>query len=769
MMKRNINNIICVLGLFSLFQPLAYSGPVIVFNDNGAWCWYQDERVIIHNGKLIIGSVADSSGTNGASRNGNVEVVEYDIDAGGPAVRTVIHTNFQDDDHDTAAFLPLPDNRILALYTKHLSDQLIHYRTTTNPNDTTSWSADATLTRNASVTYSNVYRLSAENGGSGRIYNFYRGENFNPNFVTSDDNGQTWNYGLAGVAADGHLIRKDGQRPYVRYTSNNVDKFHFISTEAHPRDYNNSIYYGCLYQGSLYAADGTWLHNTADGPIVVESLEKLYQGGVNNVAWTTGIRLDANGYPYIAFSVQMNQDMNDIRYWYGRWDGAQWHVNEMAYAGSALYAAESDYSGLVSLDPHNPNTVYISADVHPLTGQALISQADGRRHYELFRGTTTDMGTTWIWEYITKNSTEDNLRPIVPEWDGRTVLLWMRGTYSSYTNYDLDIVGMFDPEPVDPDAPVITANPTSVSVRPGHSAVLSIQAESPLIMDYQWYKVVDGDDDFPVGDGTDTLTFQSVQESDEGQYYCVVSNTAGSVQSLDADIVIMQLLVHLSLDNTYTDITGNGYDASPVGDPVFTTGHDKQAIELDGNDYMSVQNGQTLDLFTGGTVSAWIKTDQLPTAWATLAGKGRYSWRLCQYDANGTAAFHFNSASAEYQANGNDYILDNQWHHLVGVYNGQSVLLYVDGLLDASASTSEDVNITNDPVYVGNRSDAARYWQGLVDDVRIYSYALTPETVSALYNGHACYEVIPYDLNSDCRVNLADIMMFLEEWPISGQ
>lgn len=755
-MKKYLN-IICIVCSICFFSRPVYSGPLTVFNDNGAWCWYQDERVIVHNGKLIIGSVADASGTGGAARNGNVEVVEYDIDAGGPSVRTVLHADFQADDHDTAAFLPLPDNRILAIYTKHLSDRLIHYRFTTNPNDTTAWSADAALTRNDSVTYSNVYRLSAENGGNGRIYDFYRGENFNPNFIVSDDNGQTWSNNT-------WFIRKDGHRPYPRYTSNNVDEIHFITTEGHPRDYNNSIYYGCLYQGDIYAADGTHLHDLNTGPAAPESLTKLYQGGVNNVAWTTGIRLDDNGYPYIAFSVQMNQNMNDLRYFYGRWDGTQWRIHEMAYAGSALYSAESDYSGLAALDPHDPDVVYISADVHPLMGQALISAADGQRHYEIFCGTTTDMGASWQWDYITKNSTEDNIRPIVPEWDGRTVLLWLRGTYWSYTNYDMDVVGMFDPEPIVSNEPLITEQPQSVSVRLGGTAQLTIQAQSPLLMSYQWYRVIDGGVDLPVGDDTQTLTLSPVQASDEGQYYCVVSNTAGSAQSLNANVAVMELLVHLPLDEAYTDAIGNGYDASPVGNPVFTSGKYNQAVDLDGSDYMVVQNGQTLDLFLGGTVSAWIKTGQLSTAWATLAGKGRFAWRLCQHDTDGTMAFHFNSANSEYQANGSTFIRDNQWHHVVGTYDGQMLSLYVDGELDAAVSTMEPVNKTTDPVYIGNRSDAARYWQGLVDDVTIYNYALSPETVLSFYNGYACYEVVSGDLNGDCRVDLGDLTRLLEEW-----
>jgi hypothetical protein len=62
----------------------------------------------------------------------------------------------------------------------------------------------------------------------------------------------------------------------------------------------------------------------------------------------------------------------------------------------------------------------------------LISAADGKRHHEIFRGTTADGGLTWNWLPVTENSTADNLRPVVPQWkDSRTALVWMRGKYSN--------------------------------------------------------------------------------------------------------------------------------------------------------------------------------------------------------------------------------------------------------------------------------------------------------------------------------------------------
>jgi hypothetical protein len=104
---------------------------------------------------------------------------------------------------------------------------------------------------------------------------------------------------------------------------------------------------------------------------------------------------------------------------------------------------------LISLDPSDPNTVYISTNAHPVTGEALISQADGYRHYEIFKGQTDDYGATWRWAPITMDSTLDNIRPIVLMWNGQhTVLLWMQGIYYTYNVYNMDIVGIIDPKPL---------------------------------------------------------------------------------------------------------------------------------------------------------------------------------------------------------------------------------------------------------------------------------------------------------------------------------
>jgi beta-galactosidase len=77
---------------------------------------------------------------------------------------------------------------------------------------------------------------------------------------------------------------------------------------------------------------------------------------------------------------------------------------------------------------------------------------------------------------------------------------------------------------------------------------------------------------------------------------------------------------------------------------------------------------------------------------------------------------------------------DGRWHHAAGTYNGSQICLYVDGKLDVSLTASGTIKINDHPIYIGENSERPdRFWNGLIDDVRLYSYALTADEVAAIY------------------------------------
>ncbi len=407
---------------------------VVVFNDNGAWSWFEDERALIDPvaGTLLVSSVADAAGSDGPARDGNVELVAYDL-VSEEVDRVVLHAGLEADDHDSAALYVRADGRYLAMYSRHATDAASRWRVTRDPADPTVWKPESTIEHVANASYSNL--SPGFDGNEGVLYAFVRSAGRDPHLLVSRDDGSTWEHG-------GRLLDGPG-RPYVRYVADHFGRVHLVTTEQHPDDYANGIYYGVVTHNQLLRADGavvdTDLGDTrAAGP---EQLTKLFAGDAFLRTWTLDLQVDSAGYPYAAFSVHSRADGH--RYYYARFDGVDWHVHPMARAGSALYDAQPHYTGLVALHPNDPNRVFVSTDVHPLTGVPLVSDGDRRQHHELFEGVTADGGVTWSWYPVTRDSTADNIRPIVPVWDvGHTALLWLRGTYSTYENYDLDVVGI---------------------------------------------------------------------------------------------------------------------------------------------------------------------------------------------------------------------------------------------------------------------------------------------------------------------------------------
>src|SRR5438094_2985321 len=413
------------------------AGSLIRLNDNGAWSWFMDPRVIVDDGKLIVGSVraigAEAANTSDP-RWGNVEIEVYDIQTG-KVDTTVLHPHFQQDDHNAPAFLVRPDGRYLAIYSKHAVERKVYFRIS-EPHNPLAWGPATILETPGSDavyagdndTYSHPFRMP-----DGRLFNFYRGFSHDPNYMTSDDDGKTWKYGGR------FMYGRDGYSPYVKYAYDGKGTVHFVTTEDHPRNFDNSLYHGYLRDGTIYHSNGTPigpLSTSTEAKIATWDLTKVFQGTPDNVAWMVDIKLDPQSHPYVLFSTQVDgrglprgQGGMDLRYHYARLDASGWHHEEIAYAGRRLYPDEDDYSGLGALDPNDPDVVYISTDADPVSGAPLVSAADNKRHYELFRGERSAAGK-WTWMPFTRNSTNDNLRPVIPKWnDPRTAIAWMRGAY----------------------------------------------------------------------------------------------------------------------------------------------------------------------------------------------------------------------------------------------------------------------------------------------------------------------------------------------------
>ena len=399
-------------------------------DDDGGWCWFQDERCIVRDDVLYIGSV--SSGYNDATRKGDINIITLDLSTSETST-VELHDQLQLDDHNLPGLLATDDG-VFAMWSTHGSDWNIYSNTLRT---------DGTLaTRNVflpserdgyGATYSNLF-----SDPSGTITDIYRGNGWDPNVIRTSNNGETW-------TEHGRLLGGPG-RPYVRFVQDIQGRIHIFATEQHPRNFDNSLYHGMLDGDAVCNSFGEVVGSLGEHAPAPESLTKIFSGDADNVPWCSAIEMSKDGFPVVAYSVQKNSagmkvgtGGEDHRYRYAWFDGKTWNDHEVAFAGNRLYPREDDYTGLIAIDPSNTSTVYFSTNAHPETGRPLISRADNTQHYEIWRGTTNNGGENWKCTAVTSNSTADNIRPMMPTHEGDPILLWMQGSYTTYQNYNTKV------------------------------------------------------------------------------------------------------------------------------------------------------------------------------------------------------------------------------------------------------------------------------------------------------------------------------------------
>lgn len=123
---------------------------------------------------------------------------------------------------------------------------------------------------------------------------------------------------------------------------------------------------------------------------------------------------------------------------------------------------------------------------------------------------------------------------------------------------------------------------------------------------------------------------------------------------------------------------------------------------------------------------------------------------------------------------GPESLTDGEWHMVTGQYDGRFIKLYVDAtLVDVSEENVETLVLPGDALVIGaNNPDGGGSFDGLIDDVRIWNYAIDPIEIAQLYvtltGEPACTEIPPYDLDGNCIVDLNDIALFAGQWTVSN-
>jgi len=205
--------------------------------------------------------------------------------------------------------------------------------------------------------------------------------------------------------------------------------------------------------------------------------------------------------------------------------------------------------------------------------------------------------------------------------------------------------------------------------------------------------------------------------------------------------------------STANDNTSSGFSGTITSATWTQEGKYSNALSFDGtDDYVNMGDVDALDFGASQdfTVSAWVKTniDPVTDFYPTVITKGGGSPRngfsisanAAQFSSNWRGSIDVNGT--QYACDSGRDITDNQWHHLVLQRSGSNLLVYTDGVLsNTCAASASTIANTNDLRFGrSNYGSPWDYWfQGLIDDVKIYDVALTADQVKTDYNATSAF------------------------------
>jgi hypothetical protein len=204
-------------------------------------------------------------------------------------------------------------------------------------------------------------------------------------------------------------------------------------------------------------------------------------------------------------------------------------------------------------------------------------------------------------------------------------------------------------------------------------------------------------------------------------------------------------------DGNAQDSVGSNH-GTLIGGAAFSSGVAGQGFLLDGvNDYIRVPDSATLHLAGEFTVEMWFKREDSSSYGALI---DKRNWNNCNFgllmSPDWGLQLYYNDPSVSV---GNTFEISfssippaGVFHHLAGTFrqfdsNHVEVKTYVDGQLVRSDTLPGNLNTTfnNNALAIGCDRDGAggSFFRGIIDEVALYNYALSPSQISSNFNGLA--------------------------------
>jgi len=279
------------------------------------------------------------------------------------------------------------------------------------------------------------------------------------------------------------------------------------------------------------------------------------------------------------------------------------------------------------------------------------------------------------------------------------------------------------------------------------------------LLDYFWSA------DYGLLIGSDS-TIAWIAPDSVGYYFikCTVSDNRGGEDTDSIGIVVRDSTGSQTGDPVaYYPFSGNANDLSGLNNHGMVNGADlttnrfgdlNSAYYFNGtSDNIRVSASSSLNFTNAITVSFWMMPTQLFTDRETYPishGNWENRWKL-SIIPDQRIRWTVKSSDGVKDLDSKVKVAANSWYHVVSLYDGSNFEIYVNGAIDNHSTFSGTILTTNIDLMIGQvLPNVSQYnFKGVIDDIRIFDYALSVEEIEQLYGEssaiHSEMETIPKD------------------------
>ncbi|MFL6181271.1 MAG: LamG domain-containing protein [Actinomycetes bacterium] len=231
--------------------------------------------------------------------------------------------------------------------------------------------------------------------------------------------------------------------------------------------------------------------------------------------------------------------------------------------------------------------------------------------------------------------------------------------------------------------------------------------------------------------------------------YAILASSGTSIAAPSPSLVVRYTFntdsTSAIADASTNAITGLLVNADPA--TAFTLGKTGKgkALQLEAPErqYVAVPEDDALDV-NSFTLSAWVRytgavTPETRGRWEVLEKAGAY-WLNIRTDGHvRTGAFFGGCDDSRYwkYLDSTATVPPNTWTHVAATYNGVKLTIYIGGVRSGSLPVQGSTCVNNEPLAIGAKNAPSKgileaFWDGQLDEVRIYSRALGASGIARL-------------------------------------